>query len=88
MLLPPLDELLKQQEELAKKRLYLPDAEHFDVSLILADGTLFPYTGKVKFTSPTLDPQTGSLMVRATFPNPQDDLKPGQYVRARVAGVC
>lgn len=81
------NDLLKQQAELEKKRLLLPNADHFEVRLILADGTMFPFTGKVKFTSPTLDPTTGSLMVRASFPNPQNELKPGQFVRAIVSGA-
>jgi membrane fusion protein (multidrug efflux system) len=41
----------------------------------------------VNFASPTLDPQTGAMVVRAEFPNPQGQLLPGQFVRAIVSGA-
>lgn len=81
------NELLQGQGESSLNRLILPAEEEYTVTLELADGSLFPHKGKVNFTSPTLDPDTGSMVVRATFPNPQGTLLPGQFVRAIVSGA-
>lgn len=81
------NQLLQGQSEKDKKRLVLPDQQEYTVRLKLADGTLFPEIGKVNFSSPTLDPDTGSLIVRATFPNPDSLVLPGQFVKAYVSGA-
>lgn len=78
-------ELLEEQQERKAHQLEMP--EQYDVALFFSDGSKFPYMGQVKFTSPTLDQQTGTLMLRATFPNPQNQVKPGQFVRVRVMGA-
>lgn len=81
-------ELMEMRNEKAQERLVLPTTtEDYTVTLKLGDGTTYPYTGKVNFTSPILDPQTGTMSVRAEFPNPQEDLLPGQFVTAKVAGA-
>ncbi len=81
------NQMLQGQGEKAKNELILPPQQEFTVTLELSDGTMFPYSGKVNFTSPTLDPATGALVVRATFPNPQGLILPGQFVRAHVSGA-
>lgn len=48
-----------------------------DVTLILADGTLYPHTGKVSSFSGVIDPATGSVQMRATFNNPDRLLRSG-----------
>lgn len=65
----------------------MPPQQEFCVALELSDGTTFPYTGQVNFTSPTLDPATGAMVVRSTFPNPKGALLPGQFVRATISGA-
>ena len=57
------------------------------VTVLLADGTEHPHTGQVDFTDSTVDPQTGSIRVRATVPNPDKALLPGQFVRLKVTGL-
>ena len=57
------------------------------MKLTLADGTTFPYEGKSNFTSPTLDERTGTMLVRAYFPNPDNSLKPGEFVRVTAIGA-
>ncbi len=52
-----------------------------NVSLILADGSTFAYKGSITFINREIDPQTGSLLVQAAFPNPNRLLKPGQYAK-------
>jgi membrane fusion protein (multidrug efflux system) len=54
-----------------------------DVQLILEDGSIYPQHGKIEFAETIVDPSTGSVTLRARFPNPQGLLLPGMYVRAR-----
>jgi membrane fusion protein (multidrug efflux system) len=54
------------------------------MQLILADGSTFKYKGYVNFINREVDPQTGSLLVQTTFPNPDFLLKPGQYAKVVV----
>ena len=52
------------------------------VSLKLEDGTEYAEYGTLKFQEVAVDPATGSVTLRAQFPNPRGDLLPGMYVRA------
>lgn len=52
------------------------------VRLILEDGTSYPLEGTLKFSDVTVDPDTGSFILRTVFPNPDHTLLPGMYVRA------
>jgi membrane fusion protein (multidrug efflux system) len=54
------------------------------VRLQLEDGTTYPLTGSLKFADVSVDPATGSQVIRALFPNPQGLLLPGMYVRAEL----
>lgn len=54
------------------------------VTVFLEDGTQYPLPGAVQFTDITVDPNTGSVTVRAIVPNPQHLLLPGMFVRGRV----
>jgi len=58
----------------------------FDVEVELANGKRFPSQGKIDFTDPTLQQSTGTMSVRAVFPNTNNLLIPGQFVRAIVKG--
>ena len=55
-----------------------------NLRLILADGSTFKYEGYINFINREVDPQTGSLLVQTTFPNPERLLKPGQYAKVVV----
>lgn len=55
------------------------------VHLILPDGSDYGYTGTVEFSEVVVDQTTGSVTIRARFPNPQSMLLPGMFVRARFA---
>ncbi len=81
------NEMLQGQGEQDKKRLILPPQQKYTVQLELSDGTMFAHEGQVNFSSPTLDSETGSLVVRAAFPNPEGRVLPGQFVRAYVSGA-
>jgi membrane fusion protein (multidrug efflux system) len=54
-----------------------------DMQLTLEDGSSYPHTGKIEFSEAIVDPNTGSVTLRARFPNPQELLLPGMFVRAR-----
>jgi membrane fusion protein (multidrug efflux system) len=52
------------------------------VKLRLGDGSMYPKEGKLEFAEVAVDEATGTVTLRATFPNPDDTLLPGMYVRA------
>ncbi|WP_394202696.1 efflux RND transporter periplasmic adaptor subunit [Shewanella waksmanii] len=60
----------------------LQAAENADVSLILEDGTQYDHIGSLQFSEVSVDENTGSVTLRAEFPNPDGVLLPGMYVRA------
>jgi membrane fusion protein (multidrug efflux system) len=55
-----------------------------NVKLMLEDGTPYPREGKLQFRDVTVDPTTGSVVLRMVFPNPDSILLPGMFVRAIV----
>lgn len=55
------------------------------VKLVLEDGSLYPLPGRLEFAEPLVDPSTGSVTLRARFPNPHNLLLPGMFVRARLS---
>ena len=54
------------------------------VKLLLEDGSAYPLPGMLKFSEVTVDQSTGSVTLRAVFPNPKQVLLPGMFVRAVV----
>ncbi|WP_323751611.1 efflux RND transporter periplasmic adaptor subunit [Marinobacter sp.] len=60
------------------------DAQDVTARLVLANGQEYPLEGRIDFTASTLDPRTGSVSARAVFPNPEQVIVPGQFVRVRV----
>jgi membrane fusion protein (multidrug efflux system) len=81
------NELLGYRDQIEKKQLIFPADNNFEVSVVLADGTLYPSVGHINFTNPAFNAQTGTFLVRASFENPKGSLRPGQFVRARVSGA-
>jgi membrane fusion protein (multidrug efflux system) len=73
-------ELLTLKDDMAKGGAASSAAVH----LQLADGKDYPLQGKLQFTDVTVDQNTGSVTLRAIFPNPDGVLLPGMYVRAKV----
>lgn len=60
------------------------DAGQAKVKLLLEDGSSYPQEGVLKFSEVAVDQSTGSLTLRALFPNPNQLLLPGMFVRAIV----
>ena len=79
--------MLKLREQVRKGLLRFPPNDAFVVAIVLADGTLYPKTGKIFFRDANYSPQTGTFLLRATFENPDGTLRPGQFVRVLVKGA-
>ncbi len=58
-----------------------------EVNLLLEDGSRYPQAGVLQFAESVVDTSTGTVTVRARFPNPQGLLLPGMFVRAQFAPV-
>jgi len=54
------------------------------VEIVLADGSIYPHRGVGYPAGREIDPRTGTITVKADFPNPEQMLRPGQYARVRV----
>ncbi|HEY3325166.1 MAG TPA: efflux RND transporter periplasmic adaptor subunit [Planctomycetota bacterium] len=52
--------------------------------MVLADGSLYPEAGVISAADRALDPNTGTLTLRADFPNPDQFLRPGNYAKVRI----
>ncbi|HOD84650.1 MAG TPA: efflux RND transporter periplasmic adaptor subunit [Acidobacteriota bacterium] len=76
-------DLLRLQRRLADGRLS-QDASRNSVKLILEDNSVYPLHGTLQFRDVTVDPSTGSFILRMVFPNPDNVLLPGMFVRAVV----
>jgi membrane fusion protein (multidrug efflux system) len=74
------DLLQLQQSIKAGKR---KRAESTRIQLLLDDGSLYPEPGTLRFTDLAVDPATGSVVLRADFPNPRRELLPGTFARVR-----
>jgi RND family efflux transporter MFP subunit len=57
--------------------------EQLDLELVLADGNVYPRRGRVLFVDREVDPKTGAIRLAGVFPNPANELRPGQYGRVR-----
>jgi len=75
-------ELLRLKQNLASGLLKSSGAAQAHVKLLLEDGSVYPLPGRLKFSEVTVDQSTGSVTLRAVFPNPKQTLLPGMFVRA------
>ena len=81
-------EILKLRNDLASGRLQKAGNNAATVKLLLEDGSEYPQAGQLEFSEVSVDPGTGSVTLRAVFPNPKHDLLPGMVVHAQLqAGV-
>lgn len=76
-------ELLKLRQQVLRGNVARDGNVH--VMLILDDGKTFGSEGTLRFTDVSVDPATGSQVIRAVFPNPDGLLLPGMFVRAQLA---
>ncbi len=77
-------ELLGLKRNLDSGKLQRAAGNTVPVKLVLEDGSLYGAEGRLAFSEVTVDQATGSVTLRAVFPNPRGELLPGMYVRARL----
>ena len=80
----PSARLLQARRDVASGALRRPSADRAVVRLLLEDGSQYPLAGEVQFAEVIVDQGTGSVTLRAVFPNPDQLLLPGMFVRAIV----
>ena len=81
------NELFSYRDNVAEGLLEAPKDSEFQVQLTLADGSIFPNIGYISFANPSFSKDTGTFLVRAVFKNTNGQLRPGQFVRAKVSGA-
>jgi membrane fusion protein (multidrug efflux system) len=77
-------ELLRLKRNRAAGEIRGKDADQAKVRLLLEDGSSYPQEGILKFSEVSVDQSTGSVTLRALFPNPEQLLLPGMFVRGIV----
>jgi len=78
------DEVLRLRRSIEAGKLQGNAGGKAQVRLVTDDGRDYPLPGTLQFTDVTVDPGTGSITLRALFPNPRGELLPGMFVRARI----
>jgi len=81
------NELQSYRDQVSLKRLLPPQDGNYEVEIILVDGSIFPYSGRITFAAPSYNSQTGTFLLRASVDNPDGVLRPNQYVRVRLKGA-
>ncbi|MGX9963381.1 efflux RND transporter periplasmic adaptor subunit [Roseomonas sp. F4] len=81
----PNSALLAQRRDVESGALRREAADRAPAKLILEDGSTYPHPGQIQFSEVIVDQGTGSVTLRAVFPNPDQLLLPGMFVRAEVA---
>ena len=78
------NELTQLKKAISSGSLSVDSKAQADVELQMVDGSIYPIKGTLQFSEVTVDPSTGSVTLRAKFPNPDKLLLPGMYARASV----
>ena len=76
-------DFMRLKQAVEQGRLHRQDGKT-DVELITENGQTYPLKGTLAFSDVTVDQSTGSITIRAVFPNPDHTLLPGMFVRARL----
>jgi len=77
-------DILKLQQAMKSGQLQSVGQGQAKVTLVTEDGRPYPQSGKLLFSDLTVDATTGTVTIRAEFPNPDHNLLPGMYVRAKL----
>lgn len=78
---------MKAAKQVKQGKVRLPKGDQYMVEVVLADGSLYPKRGKIFFADAEYNHQTGTFLLRCALPNPENILKPGQFVRVRLLGI-
>jgi len=76
--------MISMKRDLEQGKLQRAAGNSVPVKLVLEDGSVYGNEGKLAFSEVSVDEGTGSVTLRAVFPNPKGELLPGMYVRARL----
>lgn len=63
------------------------DSHEIKATIKYSNGISYPHEGVINFINPTIDEKTGTLKLRAVFPNPDKKIMPGQFVRLAIEGI-
>jgi len=78
---------LRELKEINRQRARPLTEDDVTVKLRFGNGDIYPFDGRVDISSSIVDPRTGTVQIRAVFPNDQRGLLPGQFVRVEIIGV-
>jgi membrane fusion protein (multidrug efflux system) len=78
------NELTKLKKAIVSGDLSVDSSSQTEVELTMEDGSVYSHKGTLQFSEVTVDPSTGSVTLRAKFPNPEKLLLPGMYARASI----
>lgn len=81
----PSSSILRLRRDLEEGRLQAAGDNAARVTLQLEDGSTYSEAGRMEFSEVAVDQGTGSVTLRAVFPNPRHELLPGMFVHARLA---
>lgn len=81
------NDILRFRREHSSGLLSTMDTDDIEVEVVLADGSVFPNRGRITFANADYSPQTGTFLLRATLPNPEGLLRPGQFLRVNLLGA-
>ena len=81
------NQMLKREDDEKKGIIRGPADRNIVVEVVLADGSIYPHTGKITFSDASLSEATGTFLIRAEVDNPDQQLRPGQFVRALLHGT-
>ena len=79
--------LLKSRRSMNEGKTTGPEGDNYVVEIILADGTVYPKTGRITFADASLSEATGTFLIRAEIENVDRQLRPGMFVRAILRGA-
>lgn len=80
-------EMLRFQRQVDAGRIEVPEISMLRLELTLADGSIYPHLGTIRYVDVQVDATTGTSVVRGEAPNAEGMLRPGQFVYAAVKGV-
>jgi membrane fusion protein (multidrug efflux system) len=78
---------LRELTEINRQRAKPLTEDDVTVKLRFGNGDVYPFDGRVDISSSIVDPRTGTVQIRAVFPNEKRGLLPGQFVRVEIIGV-
>ncbi|MBW2451427.1 MAG: efflux RND transporter periplasmic adaptor subunit [Deltaproteobacteria bacterium] len=81
------NQLLSARRQEKEGLLKSPVDRNFVIEVVFADGSTHPHKGHVNFAEPNIDPETGTLLIRAELANPEGSMRPGQFVRVLLHGA-